>query len=54
MAKRKSDRDAVTFSITLTGLELIRWHELARRRGISLEQLVRESVELAWVRGSTR
>lgn len=54
MPRRKSDRDSVTFTIALTGVELVRWHELARKQGLSLERLVKESVELAWARGSTR
>ncbi len=54
MPKSKTDRDAVTFTITINGAELIRWHNLAQKQGVSLEQLVKESVELAWVRGSTR
>lgn len=42
------------FQITLTGLDLLRWHQLAARQGVTLEQLVKEAVELAWVRGATR
>ena len=53
--RRRSRRDDhVTFTVTLDGVDLIRWHALAQQQGISLEQLVRESVELAIARGSSR
>lgn len=42
------------FNIRLTGDELERWTEAAARQGISLSELVRESVELAIARGASR
>lgn len=42
------------FEIRLTGDELTRWTKAAEKQGITLAQLVRESVELAIARGSTR
>jgi hypothetical protein len=53
-ARTRRERDKITFTVTIDGLELVRWHELAQQLGLTLEQLVRESVELAWARGSTR
>ena len=55
-ARRRSRLAAstVTFKITIDGVDLIKWHSLAKQQGISLEQLVRESVELAIARGSSR
>lgn len=44
----------VTFNVTIDGVDLIAWHRLAKAQGITLEQLVRESVELAIARGSSR
>jgi predicted HicB family RNase H-like nuclease len=42
------------FELRLTGDELRRWSALAERQGISLAELVRESVEAAIARGSSR
>ncbi len=42
------------FEIRLTGPELERWTKAAERRGLSLSELVRESVETSIARGSTR
>lgn len=40
--------------ITLTDPDRARWEASARLQGIALDQLVREAVELAIARGSTR
>lgn len=42
------------FELRLTGDELKRWTALAEKQGISLSELVRESVEMAIARGSSR
>ena len=42
------------FELRLTGDEVKRWNALADKQGISLSELVREAVELAVARGSTR
>lgn len=42
------------FEIRLTGEELKTWTAFADKQGITLAQLVRESVELAMLKGSTR
>lgn len=39
---------------TLTEPDARAWFDFAQRRGLTLEQLVREAVELAMARGSTR
>lgn len=44
----------VRFSILLTDPDLARWEALAKQLRLNLEQLVRESVELAYARGATR
>lgn len=53
MGKPKPD-NRTTFSITLSGADLVRWHALAKRQGITLEQLVKESVEMAIARQASR
>jgi hypothetical protein len=45
---------AARIHIKLTGDDYERWREAADRQALTLEQLVRESVELAIARGSTR
>lgn len=53
--RRNRHRDDYTvFMIRLSGPELLRWHALAQKLELTFEELVKESVELAWVRGSTR
>lgn len=59
--KRKPGRPAragkvasARFEIRLTGAELETWTAAAEKQGLTLAQLVRESVELAIARGSTR
>lgn len=47
-------RTRTRFTIELTDADLVRWHALAQKQGITFEQLVRESVELAIARGSSR
>jgi hypothetical protein len=44
----------IRFQITLTGEDVDRWTRLAESQSITLEKLVRESVELAIMRGSSR
>lgn len=52
---RRRRRDNTTkFTITLDGADLIRWHALAKKQGIDFETLVKESVEMAIARGSSR
>jgi hypothetical protein len=41
-------------TITLSHADLVLWHSLARKLGVTFEQLAKESVELAYARGSTR
>jgi hypothetical protein len=45
---------AARLEIMLTGDDFERWRDAADRQSLTLEQLVRESVELAMARGSTR
>lgn len=45
---------SVTFKVRLTGEEVSRWQVAADRQGITLADLVRESVETCIARGSTR
>ena len=45
---------AARLEIRLTGDDYRRWKAAADRQHLGLEQLVRESVELAIARGSTR
>jgi hypothetical protein len=45
---------AARLEIKLTGEDYERWREAADRQALTLEHLVRESVELAIARGSTR
>lgn len=42
------------FEIRLTGDDLRKWTAFADKQGITLAELVREGVELAMARGSTR
>jgi hypothetical protein len=51
---RRQTLDSITFSITLTGSELTRWHSEADRRGISVEELVRRAVEYELTPGGGR
>ncbi len=44
----------VRFEIRLTGKERDRWQSAADQQGLSLAELVRESVETCIARGSTR
>lgn len=44
----------ITFQITLSGPEATSWPAFAESRGLTLEQLVREAVELVMLRGATR
>ena len=42
------------FTITLTGDDLARWLALAKELDLTLEQLVKEAVDLVYARRSTR
>lgn len=51
---RRRPAKPITFQITLCGPEAASWPAFAESRGLTLEQLVREAVELAMFRGATR
>jgi predicted HicB family RNase H-like nuclease len=50
-SKKASD---IRFEIRLTGKERDRWQAAADRQGLTLAELVRESVETCIARGSSR
>lgn len=54
MPRRTRPSTKIRISIDLTGLDLERCRELAERQSMTLTQVVRESIELAIARGSTR
>lgn len=51
---RAAKRSAARFEVRLTGAELKEWQALADKQGITLAQLVREAVDMAIARGSSR
>lgn len=48
------DRHTVRLHLRLTAAERRRWQEIADKEHLTIAELVRAAVELAWVRGSTR
>lgn len=51
MSKRM---EPTVIKINLSHAELIKWHALAKKQAMTFEQLAKEAVDLAWLRGSTR
>lgn len=52
--RRTKHVSEVRFEIRLTGKERDRWQTAADKQGLTLAELVRESVETCIARGSTR
>lgn len=51
---RRTDEETITLGLRLTRSERERWRKFALEQSIKLNQMVRESVETAIARGSTR